>query len=87
MPCVACRGVSRSRRAGIEVHRSLLAFALAVTATASAETYEVNLRIDAGDRTGPADLESFTVTGRDGALIPLAAVAGAGRENLEIIPA
>ncbi|NEX19720.1 efflux RND transporter permease subunit [Thiorhodococcus mannitoliphagus] len=40
-----------------------------------AETYEVNLRVAASDRTGPADLEAFTVTGRDGALIPLAAVA------------
>ncbi|NEV63471.1 efflux RND transporter permease subunit [Thiorhodococcus minor] len=40
-----------------------------------AETYEVNLRIDAGDRTGPADLERFAVTGRDGALIPLANLA------------
>jgi multidrug efflux pump subunit AcrB len=40
-----------------------------------AETYEVNLRIDAGDRTGPADLERFNITGRDGALIPLANLA------------
>jgi HAE1 family hydrophobic/amphiphilic exporter-1 len=39
-----------------------------------AETYEVNLRLAAGDRSGPADLETFTVTGPDGVLIPLAAV-------------
>ncbi len=39
------------------------------------ETYEVNLRVDPADRAGPASLETFTVRGRDGALIPLAAVA------------
>ena len=40
-----------------------------------AETYEVNLRLAADDRSGPADLKHFTVTGPGGALIPLAAVA------------
>ncbi len=39
------------------------------------ETYEVNLRIAAGDRTGPEDLEAFTVMGPDGALVPLSVVA------------
>jgi HAE1 family hydrophobic/amphiphilic exporter-1 len=39
------------------------------------ETYEVNLRVAASDRSGPASLEGFTIRGRDGALIPLAAVA------------
>jgi HAE1 family hydrophobic/amphiphilic exporter-1 len=40
-----------------------------------AETYEVNLRLAAEDRRGPADLERFTVTGPGGSLIPLATVA------------
>jgi hydrophobic/amphiphilic exporter-1 (mainly G- bacteria), HAE1 family len=40
-----------------------------------AETYEVNLRVTASDRSGPQDLDDFTVTGRDGALIPLSVVA------------
>ena len=40
-----------------------------------AETYEVNLRVAAGDRVGPEDLENFTVMGRDGALVPLLIVA------------
>ncbi|MFA9420137.1 MAG: efflux RND transporter permease subunit, partial [Gammaproteobacteria bacterium] len=40
-----------------------------------AETYEVNLRIASNDRTGPEDLENFTVIGRNGALVPLLAVA------------
>lgn len=40
-----------------------------------AETYEVNLRVAADDRRGPADLERFTVSGPNGALIPLAGVA------------
>jgi HAE1 family hydrophobic/amphiphilic exporter-1 len=41
----------------------------------AAETYEVNLRLVADDRSAPADLRRFTVTGPGGALIPLAAVA------------
>lgn len=40
-----------------------------------AETYEVNLRVTASDRTGPQDLDDFTVTGGNGALIPLSVVA------------
>jgi len=40
------------------------------------ETYEVNLRIAAGDRVGPADLEEFTIIGRNGSLVPLSVVAG-----------
>ena len=40
-----------------------------------AETYEVNLRLAANDRIGPEDLESFTIIGRNGALVPLLAVA------------
>ncbi|MCB1737560.1 MAG: efflux RND transporter permease subunit [Gammaproteobacteria bacterium] len=40
-----------------------------------AETYEVNLRIAAADRTGPDDLYNFAVTGRNGAQIPLPMVA------------
>ncbi|NNJ96310.1 MAG: efflux RND transporter permease subunit, partial [Gammaproteobacteria bacterium] len=40
-----------------------------------AETYEVNLRVAASDSVGPGDLESFTVMGRDGALVPLLIVA------------
>lgn len=39
------------------------------------ETYEVNLRVAARDRAGPADLDNFTIIGRDGALIPLSVVA------------
>jgi len=39
------------------------------------ETYEVNLRVAAGDRSGPKDLDTFTVIGRDGALVPLSVVA------------
>jgi multidrug efflux pump subunit AcrB len=39
------------------------------------ETYEVNLRVDPADRAGPESLTTFTVRGRDGALIPLATVA------------
>jgi hypothetical protein len=40
-----------------------------------AEAYEVNLRVAGADRASPADLEAFLVTGTDGALIPLSAVA------------
>jgi multidrug efflux pump subunit AcrB len=40
-----------------------------------AETYEVNLRVAAGDRFDPEDLENFTVMGRNGALVPLLVVA------------
>ena len=40
------------------------------------ETYEVNLRIAAGDRVGHADLEEFTIIGRNGSLVPLSVVAG-----------
>ncbi|MCP5298498.1 MAG: efflux RND transporter permease subunit [Chromatiaceae bacterium] len=36
-----------------------------------AETYEVDLRLSPDDRDGPADLDSLTVTGPDGAQIPL----------------
>jgi multidrug efflux pump subunit AcrB len=39
------------------------------------ETYEVNLRLVADDRIGPQDLDDFTVTGSDGALVPLSVVA------------
>jgi multidrug efflux pump subunit AcrB len=39
------------------------------------ETYEVNLRVAAADRMGPEDLDTFTVMGRDGALVPLSVVA------------
>ena len=39
------------------------------------ETYEVNLRVAAADRMGPEDLDTFTVIGRDGALVPLSVVA------------
>lgn len=40
-----------------------------------AETYEVNLRLAAADRSGPADLDRFSITGPGGTLIPLPAVA------------
>ena len=40
-----------------------------------AETYEVNLRVAAGDSIGPQDIENFTVIGRNGALVPLLVVA------------
>jgi HAE1 family hydrophobic/amphiphilic exporter-1 len=40
-----------------------------------AETYEVNLRIASNDRINSEDLENFTVIGRNGALVPLLAVA------------
>ena len=46
-----------------------------------AETYEVNLRVAAGDRFGPEDLENFTVIGRDGALVPLLVVADVALER------
>jgi len=39
------------------------------------ETYEVNLRLVADDRAGPWDLDDFTVTGPNGALVPLSVVA------------
>jgi multidrug efflux pump subunit AcrB len=39
------------------------------------ETYEVNLRVAAGDRVGPADLDDFTIIGPDGSLVPLSVVA------------
>ena len=39
------------------------------------ESYEVNLRLVAADRSGPESLEAFTVIGPDGALIPLSVVA------------
>ena len=39
------------------------------------EIYEVNLRIVAQDRIGPADLDDFTIIGRGGSLIPLSVVA------------
>jgi multidrug efflux pump subunit AcrB len=39
------------------------------------ETYEVNLRLVADDRAGPQDLNDFTVTAGDGALVPLSVVA------------
>jgi HAE1 family hydrophobic/amphiphilic exporter-1 len=39
------------------------------------ETYEVNLRVAAADRIGPEDLDTFTIVGRNGALVPLSVVA------------
>ncbi len=36
-----------------------------------AETYEVDLRLTASNRSGRADLDNLTIMGRDGALIPL----------------
>jgi multidrug efflux pump subunit AcrB len=39
------------------------------------ETYEVNLRVAAADRVGQEDLDTFTIVGRDGALVPLSVVA------------
>jgi multidrug efflux pump subunit AcrB len=41
-----------------------------------AQTYEVNLRLLASERTGPADLDRLTIMGRGGALVPLSVVAG-----------
>jgi multidrug efflux pump subunit AcrB len=46
-----------------------------------AETYEVNLRVAAGDRISPEDLENFTVIGRNGALVPLLVVAEVEEER------
>ncbi|MEG3638460.1 efflux RND transporter permease subunit [Magnetococcus sp. PR-3] len=40
-----------------------------------AESYEVDLRLTASDRTSPADLDNFTLVGQNGALIPLSVVA------------
>ncbi|MEN8175483.1 MAG: efflux RND transporter permease subunit [Pseudomonadota bacterium] len=40
-----------------------------------AENYEVNIRLTAEDRSGPADLDNLTVIGRNGALVPLSVVA------------
>ncbi len=40
-----------------------------------AETYEVNLRVSEDDRLSPAELEAFTLVGRDGALVPLLVAA------------
>jgi hydrophobic/amphiphilic exporter-1 (mainly G- bacteria), HAE1 family len=39
-----------------------------------AETYEVDVRVDAGDRRDRADLESLTIVGPEGQLIPLPVV-------------
>jgi len=39
------------------------------------ESYEVNLRLVAADRTGPESLEELPIIGPDGALIPLSVVA------------
>ena len=39
------------------------------------ETYEVNLRISAADRVGPEDVQTFTIIGPQGALVPLSIVA------------
>lgn len=39
------------------------------------ETYEVNLRISAEDRVGPEDVQTFTIIGPQGALVPLSIVA------------
>jgi HAE1 family hydrophobic/amphiphilic exporter-1 len=39
------------------------------------ETYEVNLRLIAADRIGPQDLDTFSIIGRNGALVPLSMVA------------
>ncbi|MBK5930206.1 efflux RND transporter permease subunit [Halochromatium salexigens] len=39
------------------------------------EIYEVDLRLEPDDRAGPADLERFTVTGPNGAQVPLSIVA------------
>ncbi|MGC1953273.1 MAG: efflux RND transporter permease subunit [Gammaproteobacteria bacterium] len=41
----------------------------------ASETYEVNVRVAAADRIGPEDLDTFTIIGRDGALVPLSVVA------------
>ena len=43
--------------------------------TLGRETYEVDLRVAAADRSGLADLERFTVTTADGAQVPLSIVA------------
>ncbi|KRT55254.1 efflux RND transporter permease subunit [endosymbiont of Ridgeia piscesae] len=40
-----------------------------------AETYEVNLRFSEQDRIGPESLDTLTITGPDGALVPLSVVA------------
>ena len=42
---------------------------------ARSETYEVNLRVAAEDRMGPEDLDTFTIIGPNGALVPLSVVA------------
>lgn len=39
------------------------------------ETYEVNLRLIAADRVGPQDLDTLTIMGRNGALVPLSVIA------------
>jgi HAE1 family hydrophobic/amphiphilic exporter-1 len=39
------------------------------------ETYEVNLRIAAEDRSGPEDVQAFTIAGPQGVLVPLSIVA------------
>jgi len=39
------------------------------------ETYEVNLRIAAEDRSGPEDVQAFTIVGPQGVLVPLSIVA------------
>ena len=39
------------------------------------EIYEIDLRLEPDDRAGPADLERFTVTGPNGAQVPLSIVA------------
>ncbi|MBF0444643.1 MAG: efflux RND transporter permease subunit [Magnetococcales bacterium] len=40
-----------------------------------AESYEVNIRLEADDRIGPQNLDQLTIIGRKGALIPLSVVA------------